>query len=85
MIALYARMIMKRTTLILEDACIEGIRRLARQEGRQMSQVVNDLLVEGLMRRQEKPRRQIDLCSFSMGRPRVNLADRNALEALMDS
>jgi hypothetical protein len=77
---------MKRTTLVLEDACIDGVRELARREGRQLSQVVNELLVEGLMRRTRKtPKKSFKLCSFPMGRPRVNLADRNALEALMDS
>jgi len=77
---------MKRTTLILEDACIDGIRELARREGRQMSQVVNELLAEGLIRRRKKiQKKDFELCSFPMGRPRVNLADRNALEALMDS
>lgn len=77
---------MKRTTLVLEDACIDGVRELARREGRQLSQVVNELLAEGLMRRRKQRRkRDFELCSFPMGRPRVNLADRNALEALMDS
>ncbi len=77
---------MKRTTLILEDGCLDGIRELARREGRQMSQVVNELLAEALLRRKKKGRRHdFKLCSFPMGRPRVNLADRNALEALMDS
>lgn len=51
-----------------------------------MSQVVNELLAEGLLRRKRNARkREFRLCSFQMGRPRVNLADRNALEALMDS
>jgi hypothetical protein len=76
---------MKRTTLILEDACIQGIRDLARREGRQMSQLVNELLVEGLARRRKKPKNGVELPSFSMGSPRVNLADRNALESVMDS
>lgn len=77
---------MKRTTLILEDACIDGIRELARREGRQLSQVVNELLAEGLIRRRKKiQKKDFQLCSFPMGRPRVNLADRNVLEALMDS
>lgn len=76
---------MKRTTLILEDACIDGVRDLARREGRQMSEVVNEILAEGLQRRKAKPRKALELPVFSMGRPRVNLGDRNALEALMDS
>jgi hypothetical protein len=76
---------MKRTTLVLEDACMDGVRDLAHREGRQISQVVNELLAEGLQRRKAKPRQRIELPSFHMGRPRVNLGDRNALEALMDS
>ena len=36
----------KRTTVILEDACMDGIRELARREGRQLSEVVNALLAE---------------------------------------
>lgn len=77
---------MKRTTLVLEDACIEGVRRLARRQGRQMSDVVNEILAEGLQRRKSgKRRRRIELPVYSMGPPKVNLGDRNALEALMDS
>ena len=50
-----------------------------------MTDVVNELLAEGLRRRRRRQRAQITLPAYSMGRPRVNLADRNALEALMDS
>lgn len=74
-----------RTTLILEDGCIAGVRELARRQGRTMTDVVNELLAEGLRRRRRRQRAQITLPAYSMGRPRVNLADRNALEALMDS
>ena len=42
---------MKRTTLVLEDGCMDAVRELARKEGRQLSQVVNDLLIEGVRRR----------------------------------
>lgn len=76
---------MKRTTLVLENARIEGIRDLAHCEGRQISQVVNGLLAEGLQRCKAKRGQRIELPSFHMGRPRVSLGDRNALEALMDS
>lgn len=76
---------MKRTTLVLEDGCIARVREIAQQEGRQLSEVVNDLLVEGLQRRRVAKGRGIVLPRFSMGRPRVNLGDRNALESLMDS
>jgi len=76
---------MKRTTLVLEDACMDQVRALARREGRQLSEVVNELLAEGLQRRRGTKRKAFSLPRFSMGRPRVNLGDRNALESLMDS
>jgi hypothetical protein len=76
---------MKRTTLILEDGCMEAVRDLARKEGRQLSQVVNDLLLEGIRGKRQRGRTRIKLPAFSMGRPRVNLGNRHALEALMDS
>ena len=76
---------MKRTTLILEDACMEGIRNLARSEEKNLSEVANELIAEGLQRRKGKKKEEFKLVSYSMGKPRVNLGDRNALEALMDS
>ena len=76
---------MKRTTLILEESCLEGIRNLARREGKKMSEVANELFAEGLRRRRVKKRPGFELVSYSMGKPKVNLGDRNALEALMDS
>ena len=76
---------MKRTTLVLEDACIDKVRQIARREGRQLSEVVNELLADALQRRRRPRQRGIVLPRFSMGRPRANLGDRNALEALMDS
>jgi hypothetical protein len=76
---------MKRTTLILEDSCMEGIRNLARREGKNLSDVANELFAEGLHRRKARKRQKFAIVSYSMGKPRVNLGDRNALEALMDS
>jgi hypothetical protein len=76
---------MKRTTLVLEESCLEGIRDLARREGKNLSEVANELFAEGLQRRKTRKRSEFKLVSYSMGRPRANLGDRNALEALMDS
>ncbi len=74
---------MKRTTLILEDGCLEGIKRLARREDRTMSDLVNEILAEGIQRRSAEPVRSFELPSFSMGRARVHLGDRDALERAM--
>ena len=64
---------------------MDAVRELARKEGRQLSQVVNDLLIEGVRQRRQLVREEFELPVFSMGRPKVNLADRHALEAVMDS
>ena len=77
---------MKRTTLVLEDETMKAVRAVARAEDRTISDLVNDLLMDGVRRRRRRSRPpDLDLPSFPMGRPTVNLADRNALEALMDS
>ena len=77
---------MKRTTLVLEAGCLQGIQDLARREGRQVSEVANEILAEGLLRRDAALRRAVlELPVFDMGRPTVNLGDRRALEALMGS
>ena len=76
---------MKRTTLILEDGCMEGVREIAHRENRKISEVVNELLAEGLARRTPLEAGDFELPVFSMGRPRVNLADRDALEQAMES
>ena len=64
---------------------MKAIRQLAAQEQRRLSDVVNELLAEGLERRRRRSPATINLPSFSMGRPRVNLADRDALESEMET
>lgn len=76
---------MKRTTLVLEEGVLEGIRQEAHVEGLDMSQLVNEFLRQGLIRRREQVKPVSKLPVFSMGEPRVNLADRDALEQLMES
>ena len=74
----------KRTTLILEEGCLEGIKNLARSQDRTMSDVVNEILAEGIQRRTAKAATVFELPSFKMGEARVNLGDRDALEAAME-
>jgi hypothetical protein len=74
---------MKRTTLILEDATLDALRDLARREMRDMSDIVNEALRDGLRLRKRKVAPMPELPSYGMGRPRTNLADRDALEQAM--
>ncbi len=79
------RVCMKRTTLVIEEGLLEGIRREAHRRDCDLSTVVNDCLRVGLHRRRPAGAPPPALPSFAMGRPRANLADRDALEALMDA
>ena len=64
---------------------MQAVRQLAHQEGRTLSEVVSELLVEGAQRRRLAGRRTgLKLPKFAMGKPRVDLADRDALEAAME-
>jgi hypothetical protein len=75
---------MKRTSLVLEDGIMRGIKREAVARGSDMSKVVNEFLREGLSRRQQKQSPTVKLPAYAMGEVRVNLADRDALEDLME-
>ena len=48
-----------------------------------MSRVVNELLADGLQRRIQTRRTPFRIPTFPMGTPRINLSDRDALEAVM--
>ncbi len=76
-----------RTTIILEDVAMEEIKNISFLEKRTISSIVNSYLIEGLRRRREiKERVQeaIPLPSFNMGSARVNIADRDALNDVME-
>jgi hypothetical protein len=75
---------MARTTLVVDDIQLERLKDLARAHRRTMTDLISEF-IEGLASRTvAKPFRKLDLPVFDMGRPRVNLADREALEAMME-
>jgi hypothetical protein len=74
-----------RTTLVLDPDLFRALKRIAADQGRTLSDVVQETLRRGLGRPERAPRRRRPaLRSFSMGRPRVDLADRNQLFDVMD-
>jgi hypothetical protein len=76
---------MVRTTLILDDIQMMNLRKLAKAQNRTITALINEFVAEGLTNRTQKNlKRKIVLPSFDMGKPRVNLADRAALEAIME-
>ena len=76
---------MGRTTLILDDLQMERLKDLARAQRRTMTDLVNEFIAEGLASRTaDKVVPKLVLPAYRLGRPRVNLADREALEAIME-
>ncbi|NBR72152.1 MAG: hypothetical protein EBT75_08685 [Proteobacteria bacterium] len=76
---------MKRTTLILENAVMDAIKKQSLAAGVDMSELVNEFLRQGLIQKRTKPKQQPSLPVFNMGKPHFNLADRDALERAMES
>lgn len=72
-----------RTTLIIPDEVMRELKRRAARRGETLSSVVAECLKRGL----EAPEIPADLPSLpthSMGRARVDVADREALHRAMD-
>jgi hypothetical protein len=64
---------------------MERLKDLARAQRRTMTDLINEFIAEGLASRAEdKATPRLVLPVFRMGRPRVNVADREALEAIME-
>ncbi len=73
-----------RTTLVLDARCMKKLRQMANDSQRTISDLVNELLAEGIQRHNAgRPLTPAKLPTFSMGEARVDLANRHALENLM--
>lgn len=73
-----------KTTLVIEDAVMRRLKALAADRGVTLSAIVEDFLRRGLReasRVAEEVAQLAPLPSFSMGKPRVDLSDREALDA----
>ena len=77
--------IMSRTTLDIDGTVLEQLRTRAAAEGKSMGQVASEMLAPGLARggsgREARPLRWI---SRDMGKPRIDLEDREGLWQLLD-
>jgi plasmid stability protein len=76
---------MSRTTLDIDGTVLEQLRERAAAEGKSMGQVASELLAPGLAgsgsAHEPRPLRWI---SKSMGKPRIDLEDKEALWQLLD-
>jgi hypothetical protein len=74
-----------RTTLVIDDELFRELKKRAAEEKRTLSEVTQEALRRGLLRRPAAPRStRARLRSFAMGKPAVNLADRDQLLDILD-
>ena len=74
-----------RTTLIIDDAVFRQLKKLAAEQNRPLSQVTQDVLQRGLKEAKAPARHKaVELPTFSLGRPRVDIADRDQLYDVLD-
>jgi len=74
-----------RTTLVIDDQLFRQLKQRAAAEGRTLSEVTQEVLRRGLAPQKPASRaKRVKLRSFAMGKPAVDLADRNQLFDLLD-
>lgn len=75
---------MRRTTLILDERRLLELKRLAAEQGRTISAVVDEFLAEGIRRSRAPKKHACHLPVFDMGEPLVNIDDRDQLWDAME-
>jgi hypothetical protein len=76
---------MKRTTLVLDEHQFTELKKLAAAEGRTLSSVTEEVLRVGLASKRRRANRKLSrLPAWNMGKPRVDIANRNALYEAME-
>jgi len=77
---------MPRTTVALDESLLLAIRTRAAEQGKSMSRLVNELLHRALNESPKPPDRDLARRwrTFEGGRPRVSVADREALFSVME-
>ena len=74
-----------RITLIIDDDLFRELKKRAAEQRRTLSEVTQDALRRGLHERKPtRPPKPAKLPSFAMGKPAVNLADRDQLYQILD-
>jgi hypothetical protein len=76
----------RRTTLMLTPRRMKELKRLALDQGRTLSALVDEILQEGIARRSVKKGKPkpFHLPSFNMGRFKVDISDRRRLYEILD-
>jgi plasmid stability protein len=82
--SLLASSIMPRTTLDLDGSVLSELRRRGRRDGKSMGRLASELLAEALAREETPPPAPFKLRTAKLGRPLVDLEDKDAVQAILD-
>ncbi len=85
MCRLIASRIMTRTTIDLDPSVLRELRERSRNEGKSMGQVASEALARSLVEDRSAERRSFEWISRDLGRPAVDLEDKEAVRAILDS
>lgn len=84
MLILIASSIMSRTTLNLDPSVLSELRLRSKQERKSIGELASQLLARGLREEPEAEPPSFSWVSHDLGRPAVDLEDKEALNALLD-
>lgn len=74
-----------RTTLDISDPLLNQLKRIGRREGKSLGELVSELLAGVLKGAEEEQEREpFRWATRSLGRPRVDLGDKEGVYALLD-
>lgn len=77
-------MMMKRTTIALDDGLIRQIKEKSLREGKNFQVCLNELLFEALEKQKHPKNNSRKIPTFRMGEPRVDITDRTILLDALD-
>ncbi|HUB98369.1 MAG TPA: hypothetical protein VMS11_00940 [Solirubrobacterales bacterium] len=75
---------MTRTTLNLDPSVMQELRRRSKQERKSIGELASQLLARGLREDREPQPQSFSWVSRDLGRPAVDLEDKDALNTLLD-
>ena len=84
MTRLIASRIMPRTTLNLDSSVMNELRRRSRQEHKSLGELASQLLARELSGTTEPKPQPFSWISRDLGKPTVDLEDKEAIDALLD-
>jgi len=73
-----------RTTLNLDPSVMRELRRRSQREHKSIGELASQLLARSLRQEEEPASRPFSWVSGDLGRPAVDLEDKEALNALLD-